>query len=225
MKLFLIACLATFASVPPAWADDVPGTLHLSSRPATAVEIDGVAQGTTEDTRRGVELPAGTYTVRFVCESAECAGFRLRTGKKTLVVEAGGRTRYHADFYALNKATAPDRPTPVTDDGPSDEPVPLVVPAKTTADLAPAEGAPAGTLKLSSQPNAQVYIGGSYVGTTDDLAAGLRLPPGEHAVRFVCAAPECEDLRRRSGKKTLVLIDGAVVAYEADFFRLNDAAP
>ena len=80
------------------------GMLHLSARPRCDVFIDGAARGTTDDTRRGLALAPGTYKVRFVCaDEGECGEFTRRSGKKTLVVEAGKKTRYHADFYALNE--------------------------------------------------------------------------------------------------------------------------
>lgn len=80
------------------------GMLHLSARPRCDVFIDGTAKGTTDDTRRGLALEPGTYKVRFVCaDESECSEFTRRSGKKTLIVEAGKKTRYHADFYALNE--------------------------------------------------------------------------------------------------------------------------
>jgi len=85
-------------------AGDEVGMLHLSARPRCEVFVDGTSHGTTDDTRRGLALPPGTYKVRFVCaDEAECEGFTRRSGKKTLVVESGKKTRYHADFYALNE--------------------------------------------------------------------------------------------------------------------------
>ncbi len=83
-------------------AAEETGILHLSARPRCRVEIDGKAYGTTDETRKGVRLPPGTYVVRFVCDDAdECASFAKRSGRKTLKVEAGKETRYLADFYAL----------------------------------------------------------------------------------------------------------------------------
>ena len=90
-------------AVAAATGDEV-GMLHLSARPRCEVFVDGTQRGTTDDTRRGLALPPGTYKVRFVCaDEAECADFARRSGKKTLVVEAGKKTRYHADFYDLNE--------------------------------------------------------------------------------------------------------------------------
>ena len=80
------------------------GMLHLSARPRCKVSIDGTDYGTTDTTRRGIKLPAGTYKVRFVCDDeAECANFGKVSGVKTLKVTGGNETRYLADFYALNK--------------------------------------------------------------------------------------------------------------------------
>ena len=217
MRVLVIALLLSLLA-SPSFADESAGTLHLSSRPTTNVEIDGVSQGTTDETRRGIELAPGTYNVRFVCEVAECADLRLRTGKKTLVVQAGQRTRYHADFYALNDVTAPGPPAKTeTAEAPRRE----LPPQEPATDLSPAPGEPAGTLKLGGQPRARVYIGGVYVGSTDELKTGITVAPGEHSVRFVCDAPECADFQRRSGKKTLVVPDGAVVTYVVDFLGLN----
>jgi serine/threonine protein kinase len=79
------------------------GMLHLSARPRCTVEINGKSYGTTDETRRGLRLPAGTYKVRFVCDdAAECANFKRKSGVKTLIVEPGKETRYLADFYDLN---------------------------------------------------------------------------------------------------------------------------
>lgn len=79
------------------------GILHLIAKPRCDVEIDGRPFGTTDETRRGVRLPPGVYTVRFICSNeAECGGFERRSGKKTLEVKAGQELRYTADFYELN---------------------------------------------------------------------------------------------------------------------------
>ena len=80
------------------------GTLHLSARPRCRVYVDDVDKGTTDETRRGVVLAPGTYTVRFVCDGPECAGFEKTAGRKTLEVRAGEKARYHVDFYDLNGA-------------------------------------------------------------------------------------------------------------------------
>ena len=80
------------------------GVLHLSARPRCKVEINGKSYGTTDSTRKGVNLPVGTYKVRFICDDeAECARFKKVSGIKTLKVTTGKETRYLADFYALNK--------------------------------------------------------------------------------------------------------------------------
>ncbi len=214
----VICALALLLLATPSWAEEVPGTLHLSSRPVTNVEIDGVFKGTTDETRRGIQMAPGTYEVRFVCEVAECADLRLRTGKKTLSVDSGERTRYHADFYALNSVDAPARaPKAEAAEAPPAE----LPPEEPAADVSPAPGEPAGTLKLGGRPRARVYIGGAYVGSTDELKTGIAVAPGEHSVRFVCDAPECADFQRRSGKKTLVVGDGEDVTYVVDFFGLN----
>ncbi len=79
------------------------GMLHLSARPRCKVTIGDKSYGTTDETRRGVNLAPGTYTVRFVCDDeSECAGFKRKAGKKTLTVRAGEKTTYVADFYKLN---------------------------------------------------------------------------------------------------------------------------
>jgi len=80
------------------------GTIHLSARPRSQVEIDGKDYGTTDETRRGVRLPVGTYTVRFICaDEKECGEFVKRTGRKTVTIRAGERDTFTADFYRLNK--------------------------------------------------------------------------------------------------------------------------
>lgn len=95
---------AADSSVAAAPAATESGMLHLSARPRCKVSIDGTDYGTTDTTRRGVKLPAGTYKVRFVCnDEAECANFKKVSGIKTLKVTGGNETRYLADFYALNK--------------------------------------------------------------------------------------------------------------------------
>jgi eukaryotic-like serine/threonine-protein kinase len=93
--------VATPEPTPPVVVPDV-GLLYLSSRPASQVEIDGRSYGTTEDTRKGLVLPPGTYKVRFICTDPVCDGFERRSGLKTLKVVAGQDTRYLADFFSLN---------------------------------------------------------------------------------------------------------------------------
>ncbi len=79
------------------------GMLHLSARPRCLVSIDDKEYGTTDETRRGIRVPAGTYKVHFKCDDeAECESLKKRSGKKTLVVKAGEKTTYTADFYDLN---------------------------------------------------------------------------------------------------------------------------
>ena len=79
------------------------GMLHLSARPRCLVTIGDTAYGTTDETRRGIRVPAGTYKVHFKCDDeAECKSFKKDSGKKTLVVRAGEKTTYTADFYMLN---------------------------------------------------------------------------------------------------------------------------
>jgi serine/threonine protein kinase len=86
----------------PADAADF-GMLHLSARPRCRVTIEGKDYGSTDTTRRGINLPAGTYKVHFRCDDeAECQALKKRSGKKTLVVRAGEKTTYTADFYDLN---------------------------------------------------------------------------------------------------------------------------
>ncbi|MBJ93416.1 MAG: hypothetical protein CMP23_02975 [Rickettsiales bacterium] len=64
----------------------------------------GVALGTTDDTRKGVWLPAGKHRIRFICDDEEeCKNFKNRTGGKTITVEAGEKKIYKVDFYAINE--------------------------------------------------------------------------------------------------------------------------
>jgi serine/threonine protein kinase len=93
------------------------GTLYLTSRPPSTVEIDGVPYGTTEVTRKGVPLPEGRHVVRFRCDDPACANLRHRAAKKTVFIEAGRTLRFHADFVELNQTarlkSATPSPTPV----------------------------------------------------------------------------------------------------------------
>lgn len=80
------------------------GRLHISAVPRCRVEIDGKDYGTTDETRRGLQLAAGTYSVRFLCDdAAECEKFKKKSAKKTLTVEAGKASHYTADFYELQE--------------------------------------------------------------------------------------------------------------------------
>jgi len=90
----------------PAAASDVePGILHVSARPRCQIEINGEDRGSSDETRLGVVLAPGTYTVRFVCADSEpeCAQFKRRSGRKSIEVRSGEKSRYHADFYKLNE--------------------------------------------------------------------------------------------------------------------------
>lgn len=80
-----------------------PGILHISARPRCRIQINGEDRGTSDETRLGIALPAGTYTVRFLCDESEpeCAQFTRRTGRTSIEVRAGEPSRYHADFYKL----------------------------------------------------------------------------------------------------------------------------
>ncbi len=80
-----------------------PGILHISARPRCNIEIDGQDRGTSDETRLGVVLPPGTYSVRWVCskDEPECAQFKRRSGRKTVEVRSGEKDRYHVDFYKL----------------------------------------------------------------------------------------------------------------------------
>jgi hypothetical protein len=72
----------------------------------TAPPDNGIALGTTDETRKGVWLPAGTHRIRFVCDDKEeCKDFANRTGGKTVTVEAGQKKIYKVDFYAINERT------------------------------------------------------------------------------------------------------------------------
>ena len=223
------ATLAALAAAGLAQAGDT-GTLHLSSRPVTEVFIDGVAHGTTADTRSGIQLDAGTYSVRFLCSDAECEQFRLRSGKKTLVVAAGASVRYHADFFALNGRTASTSPsgtgsapdgTDSAPDGTDSAPRGSSTDAPAPPFVSPAADQPGGRLFISATPNARVTIDGADAGTTAQLADGIRLTPGSHVLRFVCDAEPCADFSRRSGKKTIEIVDGQDQRYAVDFFALN----
>lgn len=89
----------------PASGGEEPGILHISARPRCDIEINGESHGTSDETRLGVVLPPGNYKVRFVCSDAEpeCAQFSRRSGRKTIEVRSGEKSRYHADFYKLNE--------------------------------------------------------------------------------------------------------------------------
>jgi len=93
------------AADKPAASDTEPGILHISARPRCDIEINGESHGTSDETRLGVVLPPGKYKVRFVCSDAEpeCAQFSRRSGRKTIEVRSGEKSRYHADFYKLNE--------------------------------------------------------------------------------------------------------------------------
>jgi serine/threonine protein kinase/cytoskeletal protein RodZ len=96
---------ATPAPAAAASASDTTevGMLHLSARPRCLVTIGDKAYGTTDETRRGIPMAPGTYKVHFQCDDeAECASLKKTSGKKTLVVRAGEKTTYTADFYDLN---------------------------------------------------------------------------------------------------------------------------
>lgn len=211
----LAAALLLLAGSPAAADDDEPppagqGTLHLSARPACSVELDGSPIGNTRALRRGIDLAAGTYVVRFVCDAPECAAFEQKTGKKTLTVEAGGTTRYMADFYALN--------------GESKDPA---EPDRTDrVELPPVPDGPTGTLVLTGTPGARVNLDGAAVGRVDaDTPLTLTLQPGEYVVRFTCDGDACDGFSRRSGRKTLLVQAGTEVRYEVDFHALNGVAP
>jgi serine/threonine protein kinase len=85
--------------------DVEPGILHISARPRCQIEVNGEPRGTSDETRLGIVLPPGEYTVRFVCDESEpeCAQFSRRTGRKSIEVRSGEKSRYHADFYKLNE--------------------------------------------------------------------------------------------------------------------------
>ena len=94
---------ATPTPTPAVASSEETGVLHVGARPTCDVEINGQPYGTTDETRRGLRLPPGTYRVRFICSNeAECSSFERRSGVKTLEVEVGKETRYVADFFALN---------------------------------------------------------------------------------------------------------------------------
>ncbi len=204
---WLLVSLACVAFALPAIAEEPTGTLHISARPRCTVEIDGKDYGTTDDTRKGIPLPAGSYTVRFVCADEEkCAQFDKRSGRKTLAVEAGKETRYLADFYALNqrggRSTSSSSPEPAAAPPPKPE-------------------GPAGALTLTAKPGARVEIGSTAYGSIGAEPWTVWLPPGEHVVRFVCEGAACDGMTRRSGRKTIAITEDAETRYEVDFFGLN----
>ena len=77
--------------------------LHLSARPRCNIEIDGEDRGTSDETRLGVVLPPGKYSVRWICskEEPECAQFKRRSGRRVVEVRSGEKDRYHVDFYKI----------------------------------------------------------------------------------------------------------------------------
>lgn len=214
--------------VLPARADDPTGRLYVTARPTCHVYVDDVDHGTTEETRRGIDLPSGTYRVRFVCEHEDCDGFERRSGVKTLTVTAGKDTRYLADLYALNdraRGVQPTTPGPKAEERPS--PSRLADPPRgdeglglmPTGELSPA--ATTGVLLLFAKPRCAVEIDGRFVGTTDRTRLGVELAPGTHRVRFLCEEEACADFFRRSGVKTLEVEAGETIRYLADFHALN----
>ncbi|GEM_PF-2842403 len=116
------------------------GILHLSSSPASKVEVDGVDYGSTEITREGIPMPEGKHVVRFRCVSKECEGLKRRGAKKTIVIEPGRRMRFHADFYRLNKIDPPPSAEPAPTPDPS--PAEAATPAPSEAEATPAEPQP-----------------------------------------------------------------------------------
>lgn len=200
------ALLLALALVLPAAADEPTGNLVLSSRPRAQVHIDGVPYGSADDTRGGVRMAPGTYTVRFVCDHEDCEGFDRRSGVKTLTVEADKETRYLTDFFALNDRSRRPREPAEVDESTS--------PVTTRTDGT-------GLLVLSARPVCDVEIDGSFVGTSDDTRKGLRLEPGTYRIRYVCSDEACAGLERRSGVKTLKVEEGKETRYIADFFALN----
>lgn len=85
------------------------GVLLLSSQPVLRVEIDGIDHGSVSPDARSIPVQPGTHSVRFVCVTKVCDDFRRRSGVKTLDVDAGEQTQYHANFYELNGMEAPYR--------------------------------------------------------------------------------------------------------------------
>ncbi len=204
----LLAASALLLAAPVV-ADEATGKLHLGSRPPTQVFIDDVPYGSSDDTRLGLELPPGTYRVRFVCEHEDCEEFERRSGVKTLEVEAGKETRYVADFFALNQRGSGHAGTSTIPD-PGPHPATEVV-----------EGDSSGQLILAARPACDVEIDGVRVGTTETTRKGLRLKPGTYRIRFICSGEDCEQFARRSGVKTLKVEAGKITRYLADFWALN----
>jgi len=50
-----------------------------------------------------VSLPAGVYSVRFICDDEqECRDFGVKRAKKKLEVKPDEEVRFTADFYDIN---------------------------------------------------------------------------------------------------------------------------
>ena len=213
-SLLLLAALLLSPSLATA---EGGGTLHLSARPACDVFLNGEPVGSTEETRRGLPLPAGEYSVRFVCSGEACEEFERRTGTKTLTVKDGETSRYHADFHALNR-----RAPPATAGAKGVGTAPSAPESRSrSADISPPEGEPAGVAFLTATPGAWVTIDDEYAGTTAELVGGVRLAPGAHTVRFVCDGDGCEGLAYRTGQKTITVVQGEELRYDVDFVALN----
>ena len=88
-------------------------------------------------------------------------------------------------------------------------------------DVAGVDPVDAGVLHLFARPAALVEIDGVDHGTTEELSAGVSLPPGTYVVRFTCHGQECDKFRHRSARKSLVVEAGKATSFMADIFALN----
>jgi len=71
---------------------------------STAPPTNGIDLGSTDETRKGVWLPAGTHRIRFICDDEEeCKDLPKKSGGKTITVEAGKDIAYRVNFYTINE--------------------------------------------------------------------------------------------------------------------------
>ena len=84
-------------------------TIKLIARPRATVVVardpdfsDVVMEQSTDDTRRGINLPYGEYFIRFVCDSPDdCGELKKRSAKGSLRVGPDTRSSYRVNFYDL----------------------------------------------------------------------------------------------------------------------------
>lgn len=83
--------------------------IKLIARPRATVVVardtsftDIVLEASTDDTRRGITLPYGEYSIRFVCDSGEdCDELKKKSAKGTLRVGPDSSPSYKVNFYVL----------------------------------------------------------------------------------------------------------------------------